>query len=86
MKKTTFQDLKTQVDQLEKTLLGITCINDIQMESMGSANRDVNPDHTAHLLDHFIEPAMYQVEALRVAIHALAKAEAAQLASQAVPA
>jgi len=71
MKNETVQDLKAKVDQLEKTLLGITCINDIQMESMGGASRVVNPDHTAYLLDHFIEPAMYQVEALRVLIHSL---------------
>lgn len=66
-----YKDLKDKVDQLEKTLLGITCINDIQMENMGGGNRVVNPDHTAYLLDHFIEPAMYQVEALRVLIHGL---------------
>lgn len=63
------------MDRLEKTLLGITCINDIQMESMGGATRVINPDHTAYLLDHFIEPAMYQVEALRVLIDSLQKME-----------
>lgn len=75
MENTTRQELKKRVDQLEKTLLGITCINDIQMESMGGATRVINPDHTAYLLDHFIEPAMYQVEALRVLIDSLQKME-----------
>jgi hypothetical protein len=75
MENTTRQELKKRVDRLEKTLLGITCINDIQMEGMGGANRVINPDHTAYLLDHFIEPAMYQVEALRVLIDSLQKME-----------
>lgn len=75
MENTTRQELKKRVDRLEKTLLGITCINDIQLESMGGATRVINPDHTAYLLDHFIEPAMYQVEALRVLIHSIQQME-----------
>jgi len=75
MENTTRQELKKRVDQLEKTLLGITCINDIQLESMGGATRVINPDHTAYLLDHFIEPAMYQVEALRVLIDSIQQME-----------
>lgn len=75
MENTTRQELKKRVDQLEKTLLGITCINDIQMESMSGATRVINPDHTAYLLDHFIEPAMYQVEALRVLIDSIQQME-----------
>ena len=75
MENTTRQELKKRVYQLEKTLLGITCINDIQLESMGGATRVINPDHTAYLLDHFIEPAMYQVEALRVLIDSIQQME-----------
>ena len=75
MENTTRQELKKRVDRLEKTLLGITCINDIQLDSMGGATRVINPDHTAYLLDHFIEPAMYQVEALRVLIHSIQQME-----------
>ena len=75
MENTTRQELKKRVDRLERTLLGITCINDIQLESMGGATRVINPDHTAYLLDHFIEPAMYQVEALRVLIHSIQQME-----------
>lgn len=75
MENTTRQELKKRVDQLEKTLLGITCINDIQLESMRGATRVINPDHTAYLLDHFIEPAMYQVEALRVLIDSIQQME-----------
>lgn len=86
MKKTTFQNLKDQVDTLEKSLLAITSINEIQMENQSNGNPVVSPEHTAHLLDHLLEPTMYQVEALRVAIHALAKAEAQRLACQAVAA
>lgn len=70
-------ELKDKVDQLEKTLLAITSVNDIQMENMSSGAPVVNPDHTAYLLDHLIEPAMYQVEALRVLIHNLAAESAA---------
>lgn len=75
MENTTRQELKKRVDRLERTLLGITCINDIQLESMGGATRVISPDHTAYLLDHFIEPAMYQVEALRVLIHSIQQME-----------
>lgn len=75
MENTTRQELKKRVDRLEKTLLGITSINDIQMESMSGGTRVVNPDHTAYLLDHFIEPAMYQVEALRVLIDSIQQKE-----------
>lgn len=75
MENTTRQELKKRVDRLEKTLLGITSINDIQMESMNGGTRVVNPDHTAYLLDHFIEPAMYQVEALRVLIDSIQQKE-----------
>jgi hypothetical protein len=75
MENTTRQELKKRVDRLERTLLGITCINDIQLESMGGATRVINPDHTAYLLDHFIEPAMYQVEALRVLIDSIQQME-----------
>lgn len=75
MENTTRQELKKRVDRLEKTLLGITCINDIQLESMNGGTRVVNLDHTAYLLDHFIEPAMYQVEALRVLIDSIQQKE-----------
>lgn len=75
MENTTRQELKKRVDRLERTLLGITSINDIQMESMSGGTRAVNPDHTAYLLDHFIEPAMYQVEALRVLIDSIQQKE-----------
>nr|WP_193215513.1 hypothetical protein [Janthinobacterium sp.]QJS06058.1 hypothetical protein [Janthinobacterium sp.] len=71
MKNDTVQDLKTKVDQLEKTLLAITCINEIQMQNQCSGNPVVDPEHTVYLLDHLMEPTMYQVEALRVLIHSL---------------
>lgn len=81
MKTANFQDLKNQVDSLEKSLLAITAINDIQLENQSNGNPVVSPEHTVHLLDHVLEPAMYQVESLRLAIHALASVEAEQLAS-----
>lgn len=71
MKNATFQDLKNKVDALEKSLLAITSISEIQMENQCSGNPVVNPEHTAYLLDHIMEPTMYQVEALRVLIHSL---------------
>lgn len=80
------RSLKDLVDALEKTLLAITCINEIQMQNQCSGAPVVDPEHTVYLLDHLMEPAMYQVEALRVAIHDLAKTEAEQLASLAVAA
>lgn len=81
MQSTIQKDLKTKVDELEKTLLAITNVNDIQMENMCSGAPVVNPDHTAYLLDFLIEPAMYQVEALRVLIHGLQLAAEPELAA-----
>lgn len=71
MKNETFQDLKNKVETLEKSLLAITSINEIQMQNQCSGNPVIDPEHTAHLLDHILEPTMYQVEALRVLIHSL---------------
>lgn len=81
MQSTIQKDLKTKVDELEKTLLAITNVNDIQMENMCSGAPVVNSDHTAYLLDFLIEPAMYQVEALRVLIHGLQMATEPELAA-----
>lgn len=71
MENATRRDLKDKVDLLEKNLLAITCINEIQMQNMNSGAPTVDPEHTVYLLDHLLEPVMYQVEALRVLIHSL---------------
>lgn len=71
MKNETFQDLKSKVETLEKSLLAITSINEIQMQNMCSGAPVVDAEHTVYLLDHILEPTMYQVEALRVLIHSL---------------
>jgi hypothetical protein len=71
MEKTIRQELKEKVDVLEKTLLAITCINEIQMQNMNSGAPVVDAEHTVYLLDHLMDPCMYQVEALRVLIDSL---------------
>ena len=55
MQSTIQKDLKVKVDELEKTMLAITSVNDIQMENMCSGAPVVNSDHTAHLLDFLKE-------------------------------
>lgn len=57
--------LKENVEVLEKTLLAITSVNDINQESIGNGNQVISMEHTANLLNHLIEPAMFQVETLR---------------------
>ncbi len=63
--------LKEKVDVLEKTLLAITSVNDINLQDMKSGNLGANWESTANLLDHLLEPAMYQVEELRNMIYDL---------------
>jgi hypothetical protein len=65
------KELKEKVAALEKTLLAIDELNHINQESINGGNPVINLDHTAYLLNHLIEPAMYQVEALRMMIDEL---------------
>lgn len=71
MNHATCTELKEKVTTLEKTLLAITSVNDINQDNINSGTPVINLVCTAHLLDHLIEPAMYQIEALRVMIDKL---------------
>lgn len=58
--------LKEQVCELERTLLAVSAICDIAEE-----HAPQTPDtlgHCAHVAAHLMDQAMYQIEALRVAI------------------
>lgn len=68
MTTTTRQQLKDKVDVLEKTLLAIDELNNINQESLRSGTPSFDLEHSANLLNHLIEPALYQVEALRMLI------------------
>lgn len=61
--------LKEQVCELEKTLLAVNAVCDVAEE-----HAPHTPDtlgNCAHVAAHLMEQAMYQVEALRVAITAM---------------
>ena len=61
--------LKEKVDALEQTLLAICSLSDIANQHRGGGTDPL--ESCAHLLEHLMEPAMYQVEALRLMIDAL---------------
>jgi hypothetical protein len=69
----TLKTLKEQIYALEKSLLAIDTLNDINMQNLKNGNRVIDLDHTANLLDHLIQPAMYQVEAVRTMIDDMQK-------------
>lgn len=65
------QQLKEKIDVLERTLLAIDSVNNINQENFSSGTPCISMENTANLLDHLIEPALYQVEALRMMIDGL---------------
>lgn len=70
--------LKSQVCELEKTLLAVSAICDIAEE-----HAPQTPDtlgQCAHVAAHLMEQAMYQIEALRVAISAVQAVEVREAA------
>ena len=60
--------LKEKVEALEKQLLALTSINDICQRSLNDSNHFVNLESCADLLNHLLEPTMYQMEAVRVLV------------------
>jgi hypothetical protein len=64
--------LKEKVDALEQTLLAISNVSEIASHHISSGKDPL--ESCAYLLEHLIEPAMYQVEALRVMIEAIPEA------------
>lgn len=61
--------MKEKVDVLEQSLLAIDALANVARTHCGSGNDPL--EHCAYLLEHLIEPALYQVEALRLMIDAL---------------
>jgi hypothetical protein len=57
--------LKEKIEILEQQLLALTSINDICQRSMNDSSRSANLESCADLLNHLLEPTMYQVEAVR---------------------
>lgn len=71
----TLTALKEKVDILEKTLLAIDSINNICQQAINNGNQPIDAESSAYLLNHLIEPAMYQVEAVRMHIESMANGE-----------
>ena len=69
----TFAALKHKIETLEKQLLAISSLNDICQQSINSGSHAVNWESCVELLDHLIEPAMYQVEAVRLMLDDIAQ-------------
>lgn len=64
-------NLKEKVDVLEKSLLAIDTLNNICLANWNSGAPVIDLQDCAHLLNHLIEPAMFQVESLRMMIDEL---------------
>lgn len=62
----TISKLKEKIIALEQQLLAISSINDICQRSLNEATASGNLESCAELLNQLIEPAMYQVEAVRM--------------------
>lgn len=62
----TLATLKEKINALEQQLLAISSLNDICQQSINHGNQPVNLESCAELLNHLIEPAMYQVESVRM--------------------
>lgn len=64
----TFANLKEKIDALEKQLLAISSLNDICQQSIIHGSLSMNLESCAELLNHLIDPAMYQIEAVRMLV------------------
>jgi hypothetical protein len=62
----TFKILKEKIDTLERTLLAIDSVNNICQESILDGQKIIDLENCAYLLNHLIEPAMLQVEEVRM--------------------
>jgi len=60
--------LKEKIEALEQQLLALTSVNDICQRSINDSSRAANLESCADLLNHLLEPTMYQIEAVRVLI------------------
>ena len=61
--------LKEKVVLLEQQLLAISSLNDICQQSMNHGNQPIKLESCAELLNHLIDPAMYQIESVRLLVH-----------------
>lgn len=69
----TLEALKEKVEMLEKTLLAIDELNNVCQQSITHGDRPVSLECCANLLNYLIEPAMFQVEAVRMSIEEMTK-------------
>jgi hypothetical protein len=60
--------LKQKVEALEKTLLAIDELSNLSQEAICYGNKPVDLEHCANILHYLIEPALFQVEAVRMLI------------------
>lgn len=67
----TLEMLKDKVADLEKTMLAIDELSGICQQVICNGNQSIDLDRCANLLNYLIEPAMYQVEAVRMQLDAM---------------
>ena len=65
------QSLKARVDDLEQSLLALTCLSNLFNAATRGNGVDVPEGDVAFLLEHLSEGSLYRVEALRMQIDAL---------------
>jgi hypothetical protein len=64
------KDMKSKFDNLEKQMLAISSVNDMCQRALYSNSNEIgNLQSCAELLNHLIEPAMFQIEELRNVIN-----------------
>jgi hypothetical protein len=68
----TLTTLKEKVDVLEKTMLAIDELNGICQQAICHGNQPIDLERCANLLNYLIEPAMFQVEAVRMQLDEMA--------------
>ena len=69
----TIEKLKEKVAELEKQLTAMDTLQHLCESGAQASQNHIDPSDIAHLLDHLIEPAMYQVEAMKELIDELSK-------------
>ena len=69
----TFAALKEKIAILEKQLLAIDELNNVYQQAISYGNRPIDLECCANLLNHLIDPAIYQVEEVRVLVDEMGK-------------
>jgi hypothetical protein len=65
------ETLNKKVEALEKTMLAIDELSGICQQAICHGNQPIDLDRCVNVLNYLIEPAMFQVEAVRMQLDAM---------------